>query len=69
MEKLKFLSRYFTPVGSTIDINRPLRTIDFETKLIDYTVYSKPINTGGIEIGEPTKVGTHIKTYNEIYHE
>lgn len=66
MYKLKFLSRYFTPVASTIDINRPLKTIDFETKLIDCTTYSKPINTGGIEIGEPIKVGTHIKTYNEI---
>lgn len=66
MEKLKFLSKYFTPVASTIDVNKPLKTIDFETKLIDCTTYSKPINTYGIEIGEPTKVGTHIKTYNEI---
>lgn len=66
MEKLKFLSRYFTPVASTIDVNKPLKTINFETTLIDCTTYSKPINTDGIEIGESTKVGTHIKTYNEI---
>lgn len=66
MERLRFLSKYFTPVATTIDINRPLEIVDFQTKLIDCKIYMKPIKTTGIETGECTKVGEHIKTYNEF---
>lgn len=69
MEKLRFLSKYFTPVATTIDVNRPLKTIEFETKLIDCTIYTKPIKTTGIEVGECTKVGKHIVTYNQLLND
>lgn len=65
MKKPNFLSKYFSPVASTIDVNRPLKTTNFETKLIDCTNFSKPIDTGGIEVGKCEKVGTHLGSFNE----
>lgn len=66
MEKLRFLSKYFIPVATTIDVNRPLKTTDFKVKLIDCTEYSQPIKTHGIKVGECTKVGEHATTFNKL---
>lgn len=65
MKKPNFLSKYFSPVASTIDVNRPLVKTDFEVKLIE-EAYKKPINFGGIEVGTPTQHGTHKTTFNQL---
>lgn len=62
---MKILSPYRIPVGITIDVNKPLKIPKIEVKLTN-SKKSKPIDTGGIEVGECTKIGKHSKNFNSL---
>lgn len=66
MKKVRFWGAYIVPVGETIDLDKPLKRPEIGVKLVNCSQSSSVIKTGGIEVGECTKVGTHLTDYNTL---
>lgn len=55
-----------TKIISSISLEKPLRIPDIIVKPITSPFTTAKINYGGIETGVCTKVGTHLKSFNDI---
>ena len=66
MKKYSILDPYKIAVGSTISLETPLKRPQIDVKLSSIPQATNVLKTGGIEVGKCTKIGTHLKTFNEL---
>lgn len=55
-----------TKIVSSISLEKPLQIPDIIVEPITSPFTTAKINYGGIETGVCTKVGTHLKSFNDI---
>ena len=55
-----------TKIVSSISLEKPLQIPDIIVEVITKPFVPPKIDYAGIEIGEPTKVGKHLKHFNDI---
>ena len=55
-----------TKIISSISLEKSLQIPDIKVEVISKPFMHPKIDYAGIEIGEPTKVGKHLKHFNDI---
>lgn len=60
----RLLGAYQTPVRETIDLDKPLVIPTITLALIKEVPHSTMLKNSGIDVGVCTKVGTHLRDFN-----
>ena len=66
LKTLRESIRIPTKIVSSISLEKPLQIPDIKVEVITKPFVPPKIDYAGIEIGKPTKVGKHLKHFNDI---